>query len=103
MAKVASAKRKALVGKSSTSFATNANSKIKDSSQVSATLLECMRTGNVDAFRDVLASHILNSNKLRLAKKTGLGRQTLYDILDPAKGFNPALSTVAAIFRGLNE
>ncbi len=70
---------------------------------MSETLLECIRTGDVDSFRDVLASHITSSNKLRLAKKTGLGRQTLYDILDPAKNFNPALSTVAAIFRGLSE
>ena len=78
-------------------------SELKNSKLVSETLLECIRNGDVDSFRDALASHIVSSNKLRLAKKTGLGRQTLYDILDPKRSFNPALSTVAAIFRGLAE
>ena len=84
-------------------FAVLKNAEPKNSKLVSQTLLECIRIGDVDSFREALASHIVSSNKLRLAKKTGLGRQTLYDILDPKRTFNPALSTVAAIFRGLAE
>ena len=79
------------------------HSEPKDSKLVSDTLLECIRTGDIDSFRNVLASYIASCNKLRFSKKTGLGRQTLYDILDPAKGFNPALVTVTAIMRGLAE
>ncbi len=76
---------------------------LQDPELVSENLLECIRAGDLDAFRSVLSSHITSSNKVHLAKKTGLGRQTLYDIIDPEKTFNPALSTVAAIFRGLTE
>ncbi|MEO5971012.1 MAG: hypothetical protein ABIQ95_13870 [Bdellovibrionia bacterium] len=84
-------------------FAVFKNAEPKSSKLVRETLLECIRIGDVDSFREALASHIVNSNKLRLAKKTGLGRQTLYDLLDPKRTFNPALSTVAAIFRRLAE
>ena len=68
---------------------------------VAETLLECIRTGDLDAFRDVLTSHLMTANKMQLAKKSGLGRRTLYDIIDRKKKFNPELSTVSAIIRGL--
>ena len=68
---------------------------------VAETLLECIRTGDLDSFRDVLASHLMTANKMQLAKKSGLGRRTLYDIIDRKKTFNPELSTVSAIIRGL--
>jgi DNA-binding phage protein len=64
-------------------------------------LLDCIRTGDSDAFREVLASHILTANKVELAKKAGLGRRTLYDLLDPKKKFNPELSTISAVIRAL--
>ncbi len=78
-------------------------SELKNSKLVSETLLECVRTGDLDSFRDVLATHIMSSNKVHLAKRSGLGRQTLYDLIDPKRNFDPALSTVSAIVRGLAE
>lgn len=75
----------------------------KDTKVVSDTLLECIRVGDVDSFRSVLATYIVSCNKLRFSKRTGLGRQTLYDILDPTKSFNPALATVSAIMREISE
>ena len=73
----------------------------QDSKLVGQTLLECIHMGDLDAFRDILTSHIMRSNKVLLAKKSGLGRQTLYDLIDPKRDFNPALATVAAVIRGL--
>jgi DNA-binding phage protein len=74
---------------------------IQDPSLVGKTLLECIQAGDLNAFRDILTSHIMRSNKVLLAKKSGLGRQTLYDLIDPKRDFNPALATVAAVMRGL--
>lgn len=74
---------------------------LKDSKLVSETLLDCIRTGDLDSFRDVLASYLMTANKTSLAKKAGLGRRTLYDIMDPKKKFNPELSTVSAVIRAL--
>lgn len=74
---------------------------LKDPKLVSEALLECIKTGDLDSFRDVLASYLMTANKMELAKKAGLGRRTLYDILDPKKKFNPELSTVSAVIRAL--
>lgn len=74
---------------------------LKDPKLVSETLLECIRTGDLDSFRDVLAAYLMTANKASIAKKAGLGRRTLYDIIDPKKKFNPELSTVSAVIRAL--
>lgn len=74
---------------------------LKNAKLVTETLLDCIRTGDLDAFREVLAAHLMTVNKIRLAKKAGVGRRTLYDILDPKKKFNPELSTVSAVIRAL--
>ena len=78
-----------------------ASRELKNSKLVSEALLECIRTGDLESFRDVLTSYLMTANKAALAKKAGLGRRTLYDILDPKKKFNPELSTVSAVIRAL--
>lgn len=65
------------------------------------TLLECIKTGDIGAFRDVLVSHLMTANKSAIAKKAGIGRRTLYDLLDPKKEFNPELSTISAVIRAI--
>ena len=104
MAKIrTSPKQKNSGKKPSSAHASLSNTELKNSKLVSETLLEYIRTGDLDAFRNVLASHIMNTNKVRLSKQTGINRRTLYDILDPSINFNPALTTVSAIIRGLAE
>ncbi|NDC22910.1 MAG: hypothetical protein EB078_05840, partial [Proteobacteria bacterium] len=74
---------------------------LKDPELVANTLLECVKSGDLDSFRDVLVAHLATVNKLAIAKKAGIGRRTLYDLLDPKKKFNPELSTVSAVIRAL--
>lgn len=98
---VTSKKRKKSAKKSLAAYVPYSNPDLKDSKLVSETLLDCIRTGDLDSFRDVLASYVLSANKSELAKKAGLGRRTLYAILDPKKKFNPELATVSAVIRAL--
>ena len=78
------------------------NSKeLKDRKLVVETLLDCIRTGDIETFREVLISHLLTVNKSNLAVKAGIGRRTLYDLIDPKKEFNPELSTVSAVIKAL--
>jgi DNA-binding phage protein len=77
------------------------NLDLKNSKLVSETLMQSVQTGDLDSFRDALASRIMSANKVHLAKKSGLGRKTLYDLIDPKRNFDPSLSTVSAIIRGL--
>lgn len=94
---------KRAVKKSFTAPSSSQDSEQDRSKQIIESLLKCVQTGDLNLFRDVLASQIMASNKLRLAEKTGLGRQTLYDLIDPERNFNPALATVSAVIRGLKE
>lgn len=74
---------------------------LHDPALVAETLLECIKTGDIDAFRDVLVAHLMTANKSAIAKKAGIGRRTLYDLLDPSKEFNPELSTISAVIRAI--
>ncbi|PIP95057.1 MAG: hypothetical protein COW00_17815 [Bdellovibrio sp. CG12_big_fil_rev_8_21_14_0_65_39_13] len=77
------------------------SSELKNTDLVADTLLECIKTGDLDSFREVLTAHLMTVNKTQIAKLAGVGRRTLYDLIDPAKEFNPELSTISAIIRAL--
>ncbi len=96
-----SKKQKKSVTKSLKEHAPFTSKELKDSKLVSETLLECIRSGDLGAFREVLISHFMTVNKSAIAKKAGIGRRTLYDLIDPDKEFNPELSTVSAVIRAL--
>ena len=74
---------------------------LKDAEVVTEALLDCIRTGDLDSFRELLAAHLMTVNKVELAKKAGIGRRTIYDLIDPDKEFNPELSTVSALLKAL--
>lgn len=74
---------------------------LQDSKLVSEALLDCVKSGDLDSFREVLIAHLMTANKSEIAKKAGIGRQTLYDLMDPDKEFNPELSTISALIRAL--
>lgn len=74
---------------------------LKDVNLVIEVLLDCIKTGDIDTFREVLVAHLVTVNKVDLAKKAGLGRRTIYDLMDPKKEFNPELSTLTALFQAL--
>lgn len=74
---------------------------LKKPALVVETLLDCIRTGDITTFREVLTAHLMTVNKVIIAKKAGIGRRTLYDLMDPSKKFNPELSTISALMRAL--
>ncbi len=102
MAKTATSRRRKKFGtKSLKAHVPFSSPELRNPKLVSEALLDCIRTGDLDSFRDVLAAYIMTANKAQFAKKAGIGRRTLYDILDPNKKFNPELSTVSAVIRAL--
>ena len=98
---VTSKKRKKLGTKSLRVHVPFASKELKNAHLVAETLLECIKTGDVDSFRDVLVAHLMTVNKAKIAKAAGIGRRTLYDLIDPKKEFNPELSTISAVIRAL--
>ena len=77
------------------------SNELKDPNFVSEILLDCIKMDELDAFRDVLISYLTTTNKTQIAKKTGIGRRTLYDPLDVEKDFNPELSTISTVIRAI--
>ena len=74
---------------------------LKNAKLVIETLLDCIRTGDIESFREVLTAHLMTVNKSKIAQKAGIGRRTLYDLMDPKREFNPELSTISAIIQSL--
>ena len=74
---------------------------LKNSELVVEVLLDCIKSGDLNSFREVLVAHLMTANKMAIAKKAGIGRRTLYSLLDSKKKFNPELSTVSAVIRAL--
>ena len=102
MAKTAtSKKRKRSATKSLRAHVPFESKELKDSKLVVETLLDCIRTGDVDSFREVLTAHLMTVNKTKIAKKAKIGRRTLYDLMGPKRDFNPELSTISAIIQSL--
>jgi DNA-binding phage protein len=74
----------------------------ENSSFVTDTLLDCIKSNELESFREVLTSHLMTVNKMELAKKAGIGRRTIYDLIDPKKDFNPELSTISALLNAFS-
>lgn len=68
---------------------------------ISEALADCLLYGDIQAFREVLASHIIACDKTALAKKSKVGRRTIYDILDFEKPFNPGILTLSSIVKAI--
>lgn len=102
MAKTATSKKQKKSATKSLKVHAPFKSKIlKNSKIVADILLDCIKTGDLETFREVLYAHLMTVNKVELAKKTGLGRRTLYDLIDPKKNFNPELSTISALIQAI--
>jgi DNA-binding phage protein len=76
-------------------------SELKNAKLVTETLLDCIKTGDLESFREVLAAHLMTVNKVHIAKRAGIGRRTLYDLIDFKQEFNPELATVSAVIKAL--
>ena len=79
----------------------NYSKNLKDKKLVLDTLLDCLIRNDIESFQDVLVAHLRTVSKSEFARDTKVGRQTLYDLLDEKKPFNPTLSTLGSIFRKL--
>jgi len=73
----------------------------KNKKLVRETLVECLLMNDMEALRDVLIAHIQSTSKTELVKKTGVGRRTLYDLMDETKEFNPGIKTVGALLNSI--
>jgi DNA-binding phage protein len=74
---------------------------LKDAKLVKEVLVEALMNNDLETFQDVLTAHIRTVSKSKLAAKSKIGRQTLYDLIDEEKEFNPTLSTLGSILKAI--
>lgn len=74
---------------------------LKDAHLVKEVLVEALMNNDLETFQDVLIAHLRTVSKSKLATKTKLGRQTLYDLIDESKEFNPTLSTLGSLLKAI--
>ena len=63
-------------------------------------LVDALLKNDMSTFQDVLITHLRIISKSNLAKKTGLGRRTLYDLMNKKK-FDPRISTLGSLLSAL--
>lgn len=75
--------------------------KLADVQLIKRSVLQALVDGDLEAVRDLLIAHLRTVNKSKLAAKTKLGRQTIYDLIDMDKEFNPSVKTLTTILNNL--
>ena len=73
----------------------------KDAKIIKPILIDALMENDLETFKDVLIAHLRSLSKTELASKASLGRQTLYDLIDDSKEFNPTLSTLGSILKAI--
>lgn len=99
-----SKKRKKLSNKLKTPILTTHDpysKELADPVLIKRAIFQALVEGDLESVRDVLIAHLQTVNKSKLAVKTKLGRQTLYDLMDSDKEFNPSLKTLTLILGDL--
>ncbi|MEQ1664335.1 MAG: hypothetical protein ABL927_03050 [Bdellovibrionales bacterium] len=59
------------------------DSRLQKSEVVAYTLWECLVENDIEAFKEILRSHLEVTNKNKLAKSAGISRRTLFRMLSP--------------------
>lgn len=74
---------------------------ILDKETLKSILIEALMDGDMDTLKDVLITQIRMQNKAELVRKSKLGRQTLYDLMDDKREFNPTLKTLSSLLKSI--
>jgi len=72
---------------------------LSDHEAVSLALMDCLKQGDSDGFKEILSAYLEVVNKAAFAKNAGIPERTLFRMLTPAG--NPTLENLARVFSGL--
>ena len=72
-----------------------------DTKLVGNALIQALRDGDAEAFKEILAAHLSVTNKDKFAAKAKLPRRTLFRMLSPDG--NPTLENIARIVHAFSK
>lgn len=68
---------------------------------IKSILIQAIMEGDMEMLKDALISQIHLHKKTELVKKSKLGRQTLYDLINDKREFNPTIKTLSSLLRAI--
>lgn len=74
---------------------------ILDRETLKVILIEALLDGDFETLKDVLVTQIRIQNKAEIVRKSKLGRQTLYDLIDGKREFNPTVKTLSSLLKAI--
>jgi DNA-binding phage protein len=77
----------------------NPDFRLQNPEIIAHALWECLVENDIDAFKEILRSHLEVSNKDKLAQKAGIPRRTLFRMLSPEG--NPTFENLGKIIHEL--
>ena len=69
--------------------------RIRDKKYISKALWDSLQAGDVDAFKEILRTHLELTNKEEIARETGISRRSLYRMLSDEG--NPTLENISRL------
>lgn len=74
---------------------------VLDKETLKSILMEALIDGDIEVLKDVLITQIRLQNKAELVRKSKLGRQTLYDLIEGKREFNPTVKTLSSLLKAI--
>jgi len=68
---------------------------------IKSILVEAIMEGDMEMLKDAIVGLIRVNKKSDLVKKSKLGRQTLYDLINDKREFNPTVKTLSALLKAI--
>ena len=82
-------------------IAHNSSKELADVDFVSQALIQAMKDGDADAFKEILGAHLSATNKEKFSAKAKIPKRTLFRMISP--GGNPTLENIVRIVHALNK
>ncbi len=79
----------------------DATKTLLDPEFVSKALIQSLKDGDAEAFKEILAAHLSVTNKDKFSAKADIPRRTLFRMLSPEG--NPTLDNIARIVHALSK
>jgi probable addiction module antidote protein len=73
--------------------------RLRNKQYVADALMECLRDGDAEAFKEILAAHLQAINKAEFAERTKIPKRTLFRMV--SKQGNPTLDNIAKVVHAL--
>ncbi len=74
---------------------------VLDREVLKSILMEALIDGDIETLKNVLITQIRLANKADLVRKSKLGRQTLYDLIEGKREFNPTVKTLSSLLKAI--